>query len=292
MAFIYQGKRYRSKKFPLLEYIFNRYTDNATKALTENHTFTLADISEAYKALAIPEPASISNTILDLTRKDSGIGSRLPLSLIEYGYDLRKKTGVAPGGASYAGEFVYVGVGNALRSWHLWGEIPDREVIIPNTIPQKIVDFLSDDEGALFSAIDYCDVLSLALHNCSNTVIRVQNPVKWQPNEIDGLYFSDYTGTKTLYPSEAKALSTGDHINLEQMLGAYQMVMQKIPSVRIIPLGLQMIANGIRIGVFKEENNRLEIEQYIQVIFNPPIKSWQPRSAKKEKTSPGTEPFR
>jgi hypothetical protein len=35
----------RSFKFPMLEYIFNRHTENCTKAITENHTFTLKAFS-------------------------------------------------------------------------------------------------------------------------------------------------------------------------------------------------------------------------------------------------------
>jgi hypothetical protein len=285
MAFIYEGKRYRSKKFPILEYIFDNCTEHRTTGMTENHTFTLDDIAEGYRVLNIYRAASISNTILDLTRKDGGIESRLPLSIKEHGYDLRKKTGTDPYGKSFAGEFVYVGKGNALSSWYLWTETPDRQVCVQNKIPIKVAKFLSNDEGALFSVIDYCDVLSLALYNSPGSVIRVQNPMKWQPNEIDGLYFSDFEGSDTLYPTEAKALSTGDNINLEQMLGAYNTMKEKIPNVKVIPLGIQMIKNGMRIGVFRKESGVLEIDQYIQVTFEPPIKSWQRSLVRQKDTS-------
>ncbi len=269
----------RGFKFPMLEYIFNQRTASGTKAITENHTFTLKDISDAYKALGIPEPASISNTILDLTRKDRGIESRLPQSIIKYGYDLKKKTGAAKTGerANYAGEFVYVGIGNTLHSWHHWRTQPDREIILENKVPARISTLLSRDEGALFSVIDYCDVLSYAFHGRANTIIRVQNPMKWQPNEIDGLYFSDEE-EPTLYPIEAKALSTGDDLNLEQMLGGLRTIQGKIQGVKITPLGIQMIENGMRIGLFKEVQNQheayLEIELDIVVRFDPPIVTW------------------
>ncbi len=275
MPYTYNGKKYRSMKFPMLEHIFNKRTENGTKGIGDNHTFTLRDISEGYAACGIPEPASISNTILDLTRQDRGIQARLPTSIIELGYDLRKKTGDASNGVSYAGEFVFVGLGNALSSWHLWSETPDRTVVIQNKIPPKIARYLSNDEGALFSAIDYCDVLSKALYDLDNVVIHVQNPMKWHPNEIDGLYLSDFEGYDTLYPIEAKALSTGDQINLEQMLGGYRTIKEKIPHVQIIPLGIQMIVNGMRIGVFRENDDQIEIAQYLQVTFNPPIQSFQ-----------------
>jgi hypothetical protein len=266
------------QKFPVLEYIFNKLTENGTKGLTENHTFTLKDVSEGYAAAGThDEPASISNTILDLTRKDLGIASRLPQSIIQYGYDLRKKTGKSPTGKSYAGEFVYVGVGNVLHSWHKWAGQPDQEVVIPNKIPEKITKYLRKDEGALFSAIDYCDALSLAIYGLHNpdTIIRVQNPMKWQPNEIDGLYFSDFEGVDTLFPVEAKALSTRDDINLEQMLGGYLTLKAKTPGVNVIPLGIQMNPNGMKIGVFKLHKDELEIDKYIQVTFDNPIVSWQ-----------------
>lgn len=61
--------------------------------------------------------------------------------------------------------------------------------------------------------------------------MRVQNPMKWQPNEIDGLYMS--ADGKTIYPVEAKAVSTGDDINLEQMPGQYKTITVKMPGVNI-----------------------------------------------------------
>ncbi len=278
MVYIYKGKKYRSMKFPMLEYIFNKLTENGTKGMTEDHTFTLKDISEGYRACGIPEPASISNTILDLTRKFGDITARLPPSIIAHGYDMRKKTGPDPKtGDNLAGEFVYVGVGNTLPAWHLWTEEPDQAIVVENKIPQKIAKYLSNDEGALFSAIDYCDVLSLAIygHDHPNTILRIQNPMKWQPNEIDGLYFSDFEGLDTLYPTEAKALSTRDDINLVQMLGGYLTITQRLPNVKVIPLGIKMITNGMRIGVFVGADDHLEIARHIKVTFEPPIASWR-----------------
>lgn len=277
MPITYNGKEYRSQKFPVLEYIFNKLTENGTKGMTQNHTFTLKDVSEGYRACNIPEPASISNTILDLTRKRRDIASRLPLSIIEHGYDLRKKTGKTSTGEKYCGEFFYVGVGNALKSWHIWADEPDERVFVKNNIPKKIAKYLGKDEAALFSAIDYCDALSIAIygHNHSGTILRIQNPMKWQPNEIDGLYFSDFEGSDTFYPVEAKALSTRDDLNLVQMLGAYYMIKTKVPDIKVIPLGIQMIENGMRIGIFREAGDHLEISKYIQVEFDPPIESWQ-----------------
>jgi hypothetical protein len=278
MVYIHNGMEYRSKKFPMLEHIFNKLTENGTKGIGQDHTFTLKDISEGYRACGIPEPASISNTILDLTRKFGDITARLPPSIIAYGYDMRKKTGVDPKtGASFAGEFVYVGLGNTLLSWHLWTEEPDQIVVVSNKVPPKIAKYLSNDEGALFSAIDYCDVLSLAIYGYDHpgTILRIQNPMKWQPNEIDGLYFSDFEGVDTLYPTEAKALSTRDDINLEQMLGAYRTITQRLPNVKVVPLGIKMIQNGMRIGLFNGADDQLEITRHIKITFDPPISSWR-----------------
>ncbi len=58
-------------------------------------------------------------------------------------------------------------------------------------IPSEIRPYLCNDEGALFSVIDYCDVLSQILYDQKNNIVlRIQNPMKWQPNEIDGFYFA------------------------------------------------------------------------------------------------------
>lgn len=269
---------YRSYKHPILEHIFNQKTSNGTVGIGQDHYFTLGDIGAAFVALGIPsgDRASYSNFVLDLTRKNAGIQSRLPDSLIALGYDLKKKTGRSPEGINYAGVFVFVGVGNSLDTWLVWPDIPDEQVVIENSIPVKIAPFLGRDEGALFSVIDYCDVLSQAIYKTSGTVLRVQNPMKWQPNEIDGLYFSDYEGVSTLFPIEAKALSTGDDINLEQMEGAYRTISARRPDVHIVSLGIRMIENGMNIAVFEGvPSNEFT---HIQVTFDPPIENWLKRS--------------
>src|SRR5579875_1335500 len=280
----------RSYKFPMLQYIFDKYTEKGTKGLTQSHAFT-------FQECKVDRPISTSNFVLDLTRQDRGIESRLPASIIKYGYDLRKKTGRVPGtrGVNYNGEFVYVGVGNTLHSWHHWSEKADVEITLDNKVPGEITMLLANgeallgrDEGALFSVIDYCDVLSFALHGKDQpgSVIRVQAPKKWQPNEIDGLYYSSKNGP-TLYPTEAKALTTGDQLNLEQMLGALNTIRERIPDIKIVPLGIQMIDNGMRIGIFRETNNPyetyLEIVSDIVVTFVPPIIPWHKSSRKRKK---------
>jgi hypothetical protein len=264
-----------SKKFCLLEWIFNQKTENGQKGIGENHAFTLQDISRAYTACQLKEPASISNTILDLTRKNRGIDARLPKSISHLGYDLRKKTGIAPNKESYAGEFVYLGVGNSINSWLNWPEQFAEEVVIINLVPTAILQHLSKDEGALFSVIDYCDVLSQALYRQPNTILRVQNPMKWQPNEIDGLYYSAYGGVETMFLIEAKALSTKDDINLEQMLGAYNMFILRKPGINIVPIAIQMLRNGMRIAVLEYQENQLYLIKAVIVSFAPPIPSWK-----------------
>ncbi|WP_028782227.1 hypothetical protein [Thalassobacillus devorans] len=273
MPIYYDGKKYRSKKHPMLEYIFNKKTDNGKKGIGEDHLFTLSDIAEGYRACGINEPVSISNTILDLTRKNTGIASRLPDTIYEHGYDLRKRTGRSPQG-NLAGEFVYVGVGKSINAWLEWPSIPDLEVVIENTVPHSIINkgLLGRDEGALFSVIDYCDVLSHAFYNKPNQVIRVQNPKKWQPNEIDGLYYSEQHDT--LFPCEAKALSTGDDINLVQLLGGYKTIQSKMPHMDIIPVAVRMVINGIDIGLFEEEDEELKMYKFIKVTFDPQITAW------------------
>ncbi len=272
----YNGQKYRSFKHLVLEYIFNQKTTNRTIGIGEDHEFTLKDVGDvlAHFRDIVGGRASFSNFVLDLTRKDIGIQSRLPDSVIEMGYDLRKKTGRAPDGTNYAGVFVFVGVGNVLKTWFEWPNIPDSSYVLSNYVPYKVAPFLAKDEGALFSVIDYCDVLSQVLYGQLGSVLRVQTPMKWQPNEIDGLYFSDYTGVPTLFPIEAKALSTGDALNLEQMSGAYRVMQQRRPDIHIVPLGIKMIENGIYIVVFRGDPSERDIEQCIMAHFDPPILTW------------------
>lgn len=281
MPFNLNGKVYSSKKHPMLEYIFEKYNpewDASQQAIN----FTLKDVSEGYRALGISEPASISNTILDLTRKKGSVSSRLPRSIHELGYDLKKKTGVSPNGDNYAGTFVFVGVGNELQAWLTWTEPSEVVRLSSEGIPPKIRHMLRKDEGALFSVIDYCDVLSQALYDGRYEVMRVQNPMKWQPNEIDGFYYGHIDGLDTVFPVEAKALTTRDDINLVQLEGGVTTVMQKLdlPEAEIIPLAAQMVENGIRLAIFEgcrtdQSNYDVELVRTLTVVFDPPIESWQ-----------------
>jgi hypothetical protein len=270
--------KYSSKKHPVLEYIFKKYyvgNSNTQKVIP----FTLKDISDGYKVLEIPEPASISNTILDLVRKKNPISSRLPESIYSLGYDLRKKTGKSDNG-NLAGEFLFVGIGNEIKSWLEWKK-PDHTIEVnSNLIPEKVKEYLRNDEGALFSVLDYCDILSIALKEGPNSILRVQNPMKWQPNEIDGFYIN--TKKNIIYPVEAKALTTKDEINLEQLKGGLKVVKTKYSNheVEIKSIAIKMEKNSLKIACFKsvssgkEEIDYFEVEKFIDVIFNPILKNW------------------
>jgi hypothetical protein len=277
------GKEYSSKKHPLLEYIFRKY--NPKNEQLPVIVFYLSDISEAYRACGIPEPVSISNTILDLTRQDRGPASRLPDSLVQLGYDLEKKTGVDTNGKKFAGQFVYVGLGNSLQSWL---DFPDTEedILIVNSknIPLLVRDLIRPDEAGLFSVLDYTDTLSKVLFDDKIKVFRVQNPMKWQPNEIDGFYASETKDEIHLYPTEAKALTTKDGINLIQLKGGYNTVVEKVKKidqevfknkkVNIQSLALKMIPNGIDCAIFPANEPPITPEKIVRIKFDPPIKNW------------------
>jgi hypothetical protein len=283
MSFNFNGKEYSSKKHPVLEYIFHLKNPHSDTSI-ESITFSLKDISDGYKACSIPEPASISNTILDLTRKNRHISSRLPESIHKLGYDLRKKTGSREIGHSYAGEFLYVGVGNKIESWLSWPDEfleEDKITLSSEKLPLKIKKYLRNDEGALFSVMDYCDVLSQVLQKPKNSVIRIQHPLKWQPNEIDGFYYGDFEDRDIVFPIEAKALTTGDDINLEQMGGAMLMMCKKYKAQNILiqPLAVKMVPNGIHIAIFQmmesnNSDNKLVCERKVAINFLPLIESW------------------
>ena len=277
--------KYKSKKFPMLEYIFNKYNPN--REVIPIIQFTLADISEGYACCGISEPASISNTILDLTRKQAPVSNRLPESIYCLGYDLRKKTGRNKEGIGIAGEFVYVGVGNQIESWFKFPEEHDELIAISTTsLPKSILQFLRNDESAMFSVMDYLDVFSKIMHGNPNQVTRIQNPLKWQPNEIDGFYVGDWDDGYTLYPVETKALSTKDDINLEQMLGAIRMLHTKFAKlstrnkkVFIQPIAARMLPNEIHFAFFEKheagtEVNNLNCVKTIRISLSPILKNW------------------
>ena len=268
--------RWRSKKHPVLWHIFQSYFEPDSPQ--ETLPFYLSDISDGYRATGQSEPVSISNTILDLCRQDRGIDSRVPKQISQLGYDLRKKTGQDASGKKYAGEFVHVGVGNALQSWLVWPDNAEVVEIDSSPIPPIVRPLIRRDEGALFSVIDYTNFLSQILHDGVYQVIRVQNPMKWQPNEIDGFYVAETASGIEVYPVEAKALTTGDEINLDQLKGGFETVVRHVSQnslkVDIVPIAAKMITNGVMVAVFRRNEVPETPERVVNVQLFPRLESW------------------
>ena len=276
-------KKRRSYKHPILEDIFKRKRNEKIPPDKQKIiSFTLQELRREMERQNVPATrASISNFVLDLVRKDRGIESRLPPYIYERGYDLRKKTGPAEKGESWAGEFIYVGVGNVLMSWLRWpDEMPQIEVD-SSSIPKIVLEYIRRDEGALFSVIDYCDLMKTVLKHvdeADDEILRVQHPIKWQPNEIDGFYIS--SKDRTLLPVEAKALTTGDQINLDQFRGGVLTLRDNYPKGQIQAIACKMVKNGIYFAIFPKIDPREEIPEilepisYLHVTFNPKIKNW------------------
>lgn len=272
-----KNKNYSSKKHPILEYIFKKYYKPVLNQ--KIIPFYLSDIADGYRACKLREPVSISNTILDLTRQDRGIKSRLPKSIYKLGYDLRKKTGQDSQGKKFAGEFVFVSLGKALNSWLIWPKKVKEITISSKRIPDIVTMLVRRDEGALFSVIDYTDTFSQVLMDGKEKVYRIQNPMKWQPNEIDGFYGTQLNGKPTLYPVEAKALTTGDDINLDQMRGGFFTVKEQMTRLgleaNIQPIALRMIKNGIDIAIFPMNEPPQIVSKFIRVKYSPKLSNWQ-----------------
>ncbi|MEO8612464.1 MAG: hypothetical protein ABI690_31500 [Chloroflexota bacterium] len=282
MAYSHDGKTYRSYKHPILEYIFTKAIANSA-TLPDEIIFTYEDIRQAMVALDIrrDKQASLSNFTIDLTRQAASHEARVPDTIWNKGYDLDRASD-RDARQNIAGRLVRVELLPA-QSWIVWPEIDAENVItVANQVPQEIRPYLGRDEGALLSVMDYCDILSLAFHQQTGTIKRVQHPKKWQPGEVDGLYFSNYADMPILYPVEAKALSTNDSVNLAQVQGAYKTIVGKIADVLIVPLAVQMIPEGMYIAVFEASTTReLVITRYLQIELDPPIEAWQRRHRRK-----------
>ncbi len=280
-------------KFEVLEYLFNQKTANRTQRIGTDIDFTLREVGNAIMATRGRQPASWSNFVLDLTRKDSGITKRLPLNVINCGYDLRKKTGRVLGTSheSYCGTFIFRGKDASghtipLRDWlKLDEEEIQRTIIIDNLVPGLVREFLSNDEASLFSVIDHCDILSQVMEK---QVYRIQSPMKLQPNEIDGFYVSQNGRIIEIYPVEAKAISTKDDINLVQILGQYKTLLQRYThggyTLVVRPVAIRMEKAGMRLAVLEynpmydphrnPDAGMFNVREVIRIILNPPLDAW------------------
>lgn len=277
-------------KFKVLYHLFMKKTNGAKISIGENIDFTLIDVGIAIAETGGVAPTSWSNFVLDLTRKKNAITYRLPQEVINYGYDLRKKTGRVPGKKdNYCGTFVYRGFddeGNTIpiQDWLEWGE-PDRTVTVENKVPELVQRFISNDEASMFSVIDYCDILSAVLNQ---HVFRVQAPMKWQPNEIDGYYVAQNARNIFVYPVEAKAISTSDDINLVQINGQYNTFIEKYKrddfSLVVRPIAARMEHYGMMLAILEHnpmydpksnsDASMFNVIDVIKVILDKPLKAW------------------
>jgi hypothetical protein len=281
MPLVLNGKLYRSYKHPILEYILEKRLGELSE-LPDEIIFTYTDIRQAMAALGIVRDAqaSLSNFTIDLTRRASTHEARVPDTVWNRGYDLDRAS-EREARQGIAGRLVRIDL-KAAESWIVWPEIEESNTfVIANHVPDEVKAFLGKDEGALLSVMDYCDVLSLVLIGVPDSIKRVQHPKKWQPGEVDGLYYTGYNGQSILYPVEAKALSTGDHVNLAQIQGAYRTIVGKITTTSIIPLAVQMTSEGMFIAVFEAtQDQNLVVTQFLKVILDPPLDAWQKRPGK------------
>lgn len=281
------GEDKSTKKHKMLKVVFNKYYNKSKPQRVI--AFYLSDISWGYRRCGIPEPASISNTILDLCRKDNGKDSRVPKYISDLGYDLRKRTGKdAATGKKYAGEFVHVGVGNAIKSWLIWPDDMTEIVVSSKDVPKLVLRFIRPDEGGLFSIIEYTDALSKAIYGGKHKIIRIQTPMKWQPNEIDGLFGTEIDRKIILIPCEAKSLCTKDAINMDQLQGEYRTwkgVMSGEKNIHVQYIALRQIENGIDIAVFPMDKEPKKPKKWIHVKFSPPIINFQENPSKTKRDS-------
>lgn len=278
-------------KMKVLQYIFDDKTKNGTQFIGQDISFTLKEVGEGIIATGGTPPTSWSNFVLDLTRKKNSIEQRLPPRVISMGYDLRKKTGRVEGNTTdnYCGTFVYRGFdehGNTIpiQDWLEWG-LPDRTVDVKNNVPDLVRRFISNDEASLFSVIDYCDILSTVLNQ---KVYRVQSPMKWQPNEIDGYYVAQTQRNIIVYPVEAKAVSTADDINLVQINGQYNTFIEKYRrnsfSLIVRPIAAKMEKDGVLLAIMEHnamydpvqngDANMFNVIEIVKVKLDPPLSAW------------------
>lgn len=280
-------------KHEVLKYIFMQKTQNGTQRIGTDIDFTLKEVGDGIIATGGIPPTSWSNFVLDLTRKRNTISQRLPAEVISFGYDLRKKTGKVPGNQNekFCGTFVYRGKDDAghtipIQDWLEWGTVDRVIEVDSNEIPELVRRFISNDEASLFSIIDYCDILSKVLNQ---TVYRVQSPMKWQPNEIDGFYAAQDARNTFIYPVEAKAVSTQDDINIVQINGQFNTLVERYTrnnhTLIVRPIAARMESDGVLLAILEHNqfydprrNREAQMFNVIEVVkakLNPPLSAWQ-----------------
>ena len=158
--------------------------------------------------------------------------------------------------------------------------------MVENRVPELVRQFISNDEASLFSVIDYCDILSIIL---DQDVYRVQSPMKWQPNEIDGYYIARNARNIFVYPVEAKAASTADDINLVQINGQYNTFIEKYTkndfNLVVRPIAAKMESTGMLLAILEHnplydpvlngEASMFNIIEVVRVKLDRPLDAWR-----------------
>jgi hypothetical protein len=77
---------------------------------------------------------------------------------------------------------------------------------------------------------------------------------------------------------EAKALTTGDDVNIDQLCGGFQTVTDQANlsglAVNIQQVAIRMIESGLEIAIFRANTAPVTPESWLRVKFSPAIENW------------------
>jgi len=261
-------RNYRSYKPPvLLRIFFRKFNPDDPKDIIPA---PIIEVIQTIEEFGLRRPGNIHNCFKDIVRNGKMPATLKPIT--DLNYEIRQVDG--------GGEFINSDRED-LRDVIDLPSMPAK-ILNSSTIPPNVFDLIRTDEGGILSAIDYSNLLD---DGFGADVLKIQAPVKVQPNEIDGTYFCILNDRRVLLSVEVK--SKGPDVLLKYQLfgGAKQAQKHFGMSVDVVlPVGIKLEKdNSVFVVVFPEitEADPWPVVDYIlRYELEPVPTSWdnQPKS--------------
>ncbi len=263
--------QFKGYKGPVLRRIFFRKYDH--KNPQDIIPAPILEVIDTIEEFGLKRPGNIHNCFKDIVR--NGKMHRDLGPIVDLNYEIRQ--------VDRGGEFI----NSDREDLRDIIDLPeDQKIIKVNSasIPAQVIGLIRTDEGGILSAVEYSEILN-QMTKCK--VLKVQSPIKVQPNEIDGGFLYEQNGKRIFLSIEVK--SKGSDVLLKyQLFGGAKQAQSNFGELidKVIPIGIKLERdNSIYIVRFPEitkKNPWPQIEEVFRYYLSPTPESWLSARQRKE----------